>query len=77
MSCCERCAGTHHRTYEVGGDGDGIEFLTEHDHLAGGEDITSTVVFCATGVGEAGGGGASSDRRRGGADPRTPPAIDG
>ena len=45
MSCCERCAAVERWTYELCGDGDGIEFLVEVAQLADGRETTSTVVY--------------------------------
>jgi hypothetical protein len=77
MACCDRCAGVHHRSYELSGDGDGIEFLTETDRLPDGTSVVSVVVFCASGISGPAPGADDPGRRRGGAAPRTPPAIDG
>lgn len=53
MTCCGRCTGVDRWTYQVEGDGDGIEFLIETGHLVGGGRTAATVVFAASGVGEA------------------------
>lgn len=45
MTCCERCAAVERWTYELCGDGDGIEFLVEVAQLADGRETTSTVVY--------------------------------
>lgn len=45
MTCCARCEAVHRRTYELCGDGDGIEFLIETAHLFDGSRETSTIVF--------------------------------
>ena len=51
--CCEGCDRAYRWTYELCGDGDGIEFLVETAHLIDGGRATSTVVFSALGVQEA------------------------
>jgi hypothetical protein len=45
VTCCDRCAAVASRTYELCGDGDGIEFLVEIAELADGREATSTVVY--------------------------------
>ena len=52
MTCCDRCAAVHRRSYELSGDGDGVEFLTEIAQLIDGCRLTSTVVFTAPGLRE-------------------------
>lgn len=59
MTCCERCSGVRRWTYQVDGDGDGIEFLVETGHLVDGGRTAETVVFAATGLGES----VQQDRR--------------
>jgi hypothetical protein len=48
--CCARCAAVDRWSYEVDGDGDGIEFLVETGHRRDSTPVTTTVVFAATGV---------------------------
>jgi hypothetical protein len=45
MTCCDRCASVARWTYELCGDGDGIEFLVEVAQLVDGRESTSTVVY--------------------------------
>ena len=52
MPCCDRCADVYRWTYELSGDGDGIEFLTETAHLIDGRRATTTVVLTAPGLHE-------------------------
>ena len=52
MTCCERCAGVVRWSYELAGDGDGVEFLIETGRLLDGGRITATVMFCASGLRE-------------------------
>lgn len=52
MPCCGSCGGVDRWTYQVDGDGDGIEILIETGHLTGGGRTATTVVFAASGVGE-------------------------
>lgn len=47
MTCCEQCPRVLDRSYEVTGDGDGVEFLVETARLIDGGRRTSTVVFRA------------------------------
>jgi hypothetical protein len=75
MGCCDRCADVRRCSYEVTGDGDGVEFLIETAHLRDGGRRASTVVFCASGVGERRGDAAT--RRGLPAEPGTPPGVDG
>lgn len=51
-TCCDRCREAYRRTYEVSGDGDGIEFLTETALLIDGGRATTTVVLHAPGLRE-------------------------
>jgi hypothetical protein len=48
MSCCSRCGAVYRWSYELCGDGDGIEFLIETAHLFDGERTTTTIVFSPT-----------------------------
>lgn len=48
MACCDRCADTGAWTFEVNGDGDGIEFLDEIALLRNGTYRVTTVVFSRT-----------------------------
>lgn len=52
MTCCERCGSVYRWSYELNGDGDGIEFLIEIGHRIDGGRTTSSVVFCAPGLHE-------------------------
>ena len=52
MTCCDRCAAVYGRSYELSGDGDGVEFLTEIAQLVDGCLVASTVVFIAPGMRE-------------------------
>jgi hypothetical protein len=52
MTGCDDCDGVRRRTYEVSGDGDGVEFLVETAHLIDGGRRSTSVIFHATGVGE-------------------------
>jgi hypothetical protein len=45
MTCCERCAAVARLSYELDGDGDGVEFLVETAQLLDGCETTSTVVY--------------------------------
>lgn len=45
MTCCERCAAVARLSYELDGDGDGVEFLVETAQLRDGCETTSTVVY--------------------------------
>ena len=47
MNCCDQCGDIDRWTYELDGDGDGVEFLVETGHLIGGSRVISTVVFRA------------------------------
>jgi hypothetical protein len=50
--CCPWCGSVDRWTYELCGDGDGIEFLIETAHLVGGGETTTTVVYAAPGLNE-------------------------
>lgn len=52
MTCCDRCGGVYRWTYELAGDGDGIEFLIETGHLIDGGRTTVEVVLTAPGLHE-------------------------
>jgi hypothetical protein len=45
MRCCERCASLRGWTYELNGDGDGVEFLDEIALLQDGSHRVTTVVL--------------------------------
>jgi hypothetical protein len=45
VPCCARCAAVARWSYELEGDGDGIEFLVETAQLLDGCESTSVVVY--------------------------------
>lgn len=52
MTCCDRCSAVFRWSYELAGDGDGVEFLVETGHLIDGGRRTSTVMLAASGLRE-------------------------
>ena len=49
MGCCDRCEDVSAFTYELCGDGDGVEFLVETARLHAGGSRESTVMLSLLG----------------------------
>lgn len=45
MSCCDRCPSFIAWSFVLDGDGDGIEFLTQHSWTTTGLEEVTTVIY--------------------------------